>query len=41
MDTFKSINDQEISDLLNFIYNSSGNTPQGEITPKEVSTLRD
>lgn len=41
MESFSMLSDQEISDLLNFVYNSWGNTPtEGAVTPEEVAALR-
>lgn len=41
MNPFNSLTDQEIADVLNFVYNSWGNTPaNGDVTPEEVAALR-
>jgi mono/diheme cytochrome c family protein len=39
MQSFSKLSDQEIADLLSFVYKSWGNTPI-EVTPEEVSALR-
>lgn len=39
MTPFNNLSDEQISDVLNFVYNSWGNTPL-EVTPAEVAALR-
>ena len=39
MQSFSNLSDKEIADVLNFVYNSWGNTPE-EITTAEVAGLR-